>query len=98
MESVYYYEDTKNKDVLAILEDDFFKRIGYTVRDCKHMGSQRNGSFLYIKGRPEDIDNAEKMFESLNLLKLGGEEAELITAAFVEEEESAACGIGMIFG
>ncbi|MCX9083775.1 MAG: hypothetical protein OIN87_03130 [Candidatus Methanoperedens sp.] len=98
MESVYYYEDTKNKDVLAILEDDFFKRTGYTVRECKLMGSQRKGSFLYIKGSPEDIDRAEKMMAGLKLLKLEGEENTKITAAFVAEEESAASGMGMIFG
>jgi len=33
MESVYYYEDAKNKDVLTLLDDDFFKRMGYTVRE-----------------------------------------------------------------
>jgi len=98
MESVYYYEDVKNKDVLALLEDDFFKRIGYTLRECKLMGSKRLGSFLYFKGSPEDIDRAEKMFEALKLLKLTGEENKIITAAFVAEEESAACGMGMIFG
>ena len=98
MESVYYYEDAKNKDVLPLLDDDFFKRTGYTVRECKLMGSKRIGSFLYIKGSPEDIDRAEKMFEGLKLLKLTGEENTLITAAFVAEEESAACGMGMIFG
>lgn len=98
MESVYYYEDTKNKDVLNILEDDFFKRIGYTVRECKLMGSQRKGSFLYIKGSSEDIEKAEKMFDALKLSKLTGEENKIITDAFVAEEESAASGMGMIFG
>ena len=98
MESVYYYEDAKNKDVLTLLDDDFFKRMGYTVRECKLMGSQRKGSFLYIKASPEDIDRAEKMSESLKLLKLTGEENKIITAAFVAEEESAASGMGMIFG
>jgi hypothetical protein len=98
MESVYYYEDAKNKEVLTILEDDFFKRIGYTVRECKLMGSQRKGSFLYIKGSPEDTGRAEKMLAGLKLLKLAGEENKIIIAAFVAEEESAASGMGMIFG
>jgi hypothetical protein len=98
MESVYYYEDTKNKDVLTLLEDDFFKRMGFTVRECKFMGSQRKGSFLYLKGSPEDNDRAENMLAGLKLLKLAGEENKIITAAFLAEEESAACGMGMIFG
>lgn len=31
MESVYFYEDNVSKDVTKLLEDDFFKRIGYIV-------------------------------------------------------------------
>lgn len=99
MEAVYFYEDSVSKNVLKVLEDDFFKRIGYTVRECcKLLGSERKGYFLYVKANSEDIDRAEKMFEGLGLEKLSGEEKKLVSAAFVAEEESAASGMGMIFG
>ncbi len=99
MESVYFYEDKVSKDVAKVLEDDFFKRIGYTVRECcKLLGSERKGYFLYIKANSEDIDRAEEKFEGVGLEKLTGEEKKLVTAAFVAEEENAASGMGMIFG
>ncbi len=98
MESVYYYEDTINKEISKVLEDDFFKRIGFTVRECDLLGSQRKGYFLYIKASSEDIDRAENKFEGLGLEKLIGEEKKIVTAAFIAEEENAASGMGMIFG
>ena len=98
MESVYYYEDDVSKDILKILDDDFFKRLGYTVRECSLLGSQRKGYFLYIKANSEDIDRAEKKFEGIGLQKLIGEEQKIVTGAFIAEEENAASGMGMIFG
>lgn len=98
MESVYFYEDDVNKDVLKILDDDFFKRIGFTVRECNLLGSERKGYFLYIKANSEDIDRAETKFVGIGIQKLTGEEKKIVTNAFITEEENAASGMGMIFG
>ncbi len=101
MENVYFYEDRVSKDVKKILEseeDDFFKRIGFTVRECDLLGSDRKGYFLYLKANSEKLDRAEKKLEGLGIQKLTGEEQKLITRAFIAEEENAASGMGMIFG
>ncbi len=101
MENVYFYEDKVAKDVKKILEseeDDFFKRIGFTVRECKLLGSDRKGYFLYLKANSEELDRAEKKLDGLGLQKLMGEEKKVITKAFIDEEENAANGMGMIFG
>ena len=98
MESVYFYEDNVNQDISKILEDDFFKRIGFTIRECNLLGSERKGNFLYIKANSEDIDRAEEKFVGVGLKKLIGDEKKEVTAAFIAEEENAASGMGMIFG
>jgi hypothetical protein len=101
MENVYFYEDKVSKDVKKILEseeDDFFKRIGFTVRECDLLGSDRKGYFLYLKANSEKLDRAEKKLEGLGIQKLTGEEQKLIIRAFIAEEENAASGMGMIFG
>ena len=98
MESVYFYEDSVSKDILKILEDDFFKRIGFTIRECSLLGSERKGYFLYIKANSEDIERADNKFEGAGLSKLVGEEKKIVTNAFIAEEENAASGMGMIFG
>ncbi len=101
MENVYYYEDKVSNEVKKILEseeDDFFKRIGFTVRECSLLGSDRKGYFLYLKANSEELDRAEKKLDGLGLQKLTGEEKKIVTAAFIAEEENAASGMGMIFG
>ncbi len=98
MESVYFYEDKVSKDMAKVLEDDFFKRIGYTVRECKLLGSERKGYFLYIKANSEEIDRAEEKFEGVGVEKLTGEEKKIVTEAFIAEAENAASGMGMMFG
>jgi len=101
MENVYFYEDKVSKDVKKMLEseeDDFFKRLGFTVRECKLLGSERKGYFLYLKANSEQLDRAEKKLEGLGLEKLIGEEKKLVTAAFIAEEDNAASGMGMMFG
>ncbi len=101
MENVYFYDDKVSKDVKKILEseeDDFFKRIGFTVRECNLLGSERKGYFLYLKANSEDLDRAEKKLDGMGLEKLSGEEMKIVTAAFVAEEDNAASGMGMIFG
>ncbi len=101
MENVYFFEDKVAKDVKKILEseeDDFFKRMGFTVRECKLLGSERKGHFLYLKANSEELDRAEKKLDGLGLKKLTGEEKKVITKAFIDEEENAASGMGMIFG
>ncbi len=98
MESVYFYEDKVSKDVAKALEDDFFKRVGYTVRECRLLGSKRKGYFLYIKANSENTDRAEEKLEGCGITKLMGEEKKIVTAAFIAEEENAASGMGMIFG
>ncbi|GFO98056.1 hypothetical protein ig2599ANME_2271 [groundwater metagenome] len=101
MENVYFYEDKVSKDVKKILEseeDDFFKRIGFTVRECNLLGSDRKGYFLYLKANSEELDRAEKKLDGMGLEKLTGEEKKIVTAAFIAEEENAASGMGMIFG
>ena len=101
MENVYFYEEKVSKDVKKILEseeDDFFKRIGFTVRECNLLGSDRKGYFLYLKASSEELDRAEKKLEGLKFEKLKGEENNTITAAFKAEEDNAASGMGMIFG
>jgi hypothetical protein len=101
MENVYFYEDKVAKDVKKILEseeDDFFKRMGFTVRECNLLGSQRRGYFLYLKANSEQLERAEKKLDGLGLQKLTGEEKKIVTAAFIAEEDNAASGMGMIFG
>ncbi|HIH43674.1 MAG TPA: hypothetical protein HA257_00910 [Candidatus Methanoperedenaceae archaeon] len=98
MENVYFYDEKASKDITKLLEDDYFKRLGYIVRECRLLGSQRKGCFLYIKGQSENLDRAEEMLKKIGIEKLAGEEKKVIVKAILEEEDAAAQGMGLIFG
>jgi uncharacterized membrane protein len=102
MEVVYFYDPKFKKDVDALLEDEFFKRLGASVRDASLMGTKRKeGFYLYIKAEnPEKMKTAEsKIVESkIALTKLSGEEEKQVLDAIHAEEEAAASGMGAIFG
>ncbi len=98
MESIYFYEDDVAKEVAKALEDDFFKRLGYIVRECRLLGSERKGYFLYLKANSEELDRVEEKLQGLGLEKIIGAEKKVIADAIVAEQENAASGMGMIFG
>ena len=48
MELVYIYPMDKSKDMQKMLDEEFWKRLGPTVRECKAMGLDKEGMSLYI--------------------------------------------------
>ncbi|MDD2665688.1 MAG: hypothetical protein PHI74_00740 [Methanocellales archaeon] len=81
-----------------VLENDLLKRTGYTVRECKLLESDRKGYFLYISGTPKKLKEISELFADLPIEKLIGREAKQIIKKIQAEEDSAATGMGMIFG
>jgi len=53
MELVYIYPMDKSKDMQKMLDEEFWKRLGPTVRDCKAMGLDKDGMCIYIKAKDE---------------------------------------------
>ncbi len=102
MEAVYYFEDKAKKDVEKLEGDEFFKRLGVTDREAKLMGTKRtSGYYLYVKAESADKFKIaeEKIAESkLPLTKISGEEEKAVIDAIKREEDSAAEGMGAIFG
>ena len=55
MELVYIYPMDKSKDMQKMLDEEFWKRLGPTVRDCKAMGLDKDGMCIYIKVKDDVI-------------------------------------------
>jgi GT2 family glycosyltransferase len=49
MELIYAYGTESDKDMKKLMDEEFFKRLGPTVRECKHMGLEKEGFCMYIK-------------------------------------------------
>lgn len=98
MELVYTYGMEDEKTMKKLLDEEFFKRLGPTVRDCKTMGFDKAGSCIYIKAKDETALEAKKILADSPAKELKGEEGEKLIKAFKDEAEAAEAGMGAIFG
>jgi len=98
MELVYTYPMDSSKDMLKMLEEEFWKRLGPTVRECKAMGMDKEGICLYIKAKDELAAEAAKLLAETAAKEMKGEEGEKLLRAFREEAEAAEAGMGAMFG
>jgi len=98
MELVYTYGMDSDKAMKKMLDEDFWKRLGPTVRECKAMGLDKEGICIYIKARDELAQEAQKLLAESAAKELKGEEAESLLKAFRDEADAAEAGMGAIFG
>ena len=98
MELVYIYEMESDKAMKKMLDEEFWKRLGPTVRECKAMGLDKDGICLYIKAKDELALEAKKLLAETPAKELKGEEGEKLIKAFQDEAEAAEAGMGAMFG
>jgi hypothetical protein len=98
VELVYTYAMESSNDMQKMMDEEFWKRLGPTVRDCKAMGLEKDGMCLYIKARDELVQEAQKLLADTPAKVLLGEEGEMLLKAFRDEAEAAEAGMGAMFG
>jgi hypothetical protein len=98
MELVYTYAMESSNDMQKMMDEEFWKRLGPTVRECKAMGLEKEGMCLYIKAKDELAAEARKLLADTAAKELKGEEAEMLLKAFRDEAEAAEAGMGAMFG
>lgn len=98
MESVYIFDKKIEKDVIKILKDDEFMRVSYINRESDTLRNGKECHILYINANEEETGSIEEKFKELGVDKITGAEEKEIIGTIKAEEESAASGMGMIFG
>jgi hypothetical protein len=98
VELVYTYAMESSNDMQKMMDEEFWKRLGPTVRECKAMGLEKDGMCLYIKARDELVQEAQKLLADTAAKVLLGEEGETLLKAFRDESEAAEAGMGAMFG
>ncbi|VVB72503.1 Uncharacterised protein [uncultured archaeon] len=98
MELVYTYGMDSDKAMKKMFDEEFWKRLGPTVRECKSMGQNLDGMCIYIKARDELALEAKKLLAETRAKELKGEDAEMLLKAFRDEAEAAEAGMGAMFG
>ncbi|MDD1749276.1 MAG: hypothetical protein LUO89_05305 [Methanothrix sp.] len=98
MELVYTYSMESSKDMQKMMDEEFWKRLGPTVRECKAMGLEKEGMCLYIKAKDELAEEARKLLADTAAKEQKGEDGEMLLKAFRDEAEAAEAGMGAMFG
>ncbi len=98
MELVYVYPMESSKDMTKMLDEEFWKRLGPTVRECKAMGLDKSGMCLYIKAKDELALEAKKLLADTAAKEETGDDGEKLLKAFRDEAEAAEAGMGAMFG
>ena len=109
MINVYKIPSEKKQEVKTALEApdkmegekkviNEFARNGYELRDAAGLSLQEEAAYLYIKAEQEFFEKNEKQIMIDDVKKLEGEELSKIKKLFEDQAESAASGVGAIFG
>ena len=97
----YVIYEVKTEEVGKInqmLKDDIVSRQSILTRDASSLGLDKEVSFVKIEGSEEGLKKAEEIAKELNFKKLDKKESDDINKKIIEQEDSAADGMGMIFG
>ena len=81
-----------------LARDDLVSRQSILTRDAAALGIDKDVFYMKIDGSEEGIKRAEELAKEFEFVKLDEKEAEEVNKKIKEEEESAADGMGMIFG
>ena len=81
-----------------LIKEDIISRQSILTRDAKALNIDKDVSYVKIEGSEDAIKKAEELAEELEFKKLDEKEASEINDKIREQEDSAADGMGMIFG
>lgn len=97
----YVIFEVKTENIAKIndlLKDDLVSRQSILTRDSSSLNIDKDVSYLKIEGSEDGVKKAEELAKEFEFKKLSVKEAEEINKKIEEQEDSAADGMGMIFG
>jgi hypothetical protein len=92
--------EVKSEDagkINKITKDDLVSRQSILTRDSSSLNIDGEVLFVKIEGSEAGIKRAEELAKELNFKKLDEKKTKEINDKIIEQEDSAASGMGMIF-
>ena len=97
----YVIFEIKTEDVGKInqmLKDDLVSRQSILTRDASSLSIDKDVSYVKIEGSEEGLKKAGEIAKNLKFKKLNKKKSGEVNKKIEEQEDSAADGMGMIFG
>lgn len=95
---IFEVKSENSGKINKLIKDDLVSRQSILTRDSNSLDIKGDYSYVKIEGSKEGIKRAEELAKELELKKLDEKKAKKINEKIEEQEDSAASGIGMIFG
>lgn len=80
-----------------MIKDDLISRQSILTRDASSLDIKEDASYVKIEGSDAGLKRAKELAKELELKKLDDKKAKKINDKILEQEDSAASGMGMIF-
>jgi len=80
-----------------VINDDLVSRQSILTRDSSSLDIKGDVLFLKIEGSKEGLKRAEELAKEHSFKKLDEKKAKEVNEKIIEQEDSAASGMGMIF-
>ena len=96
----YVIFEVKSEEVGKInklTKDDLVSRQSILTRDSSSLNMEGEFSYVKVEGSDDGVKRAEELAKELELKKLNEKKAKEINDKILEQEDSAASGMGMIF-
>lgn len=100
IEVAYIVLEVKSENVGKIdtlLKDDLVSRQSILTRDAGSLDIKENVFYVKIEGSEQGLKRTLELAKELDFKKLADKKAEKINKKIIEQEDSAASGMGMIF-
>jgi uncharacterized protein YwgA len=97
----YVIFEVKSEDsgkINKFMKDDLISRQSILTRDASALNIDKDVTFLKIDGSEDGLKRAKELAEEMKFTKLDEKEASEVNEKIAEQEDSAADGMGMIFG
>ena len=97
----YVIFEVKTEEVGKInqmLKDDLVSRQSILTRDASSLSIDKDVSYVKIEGSKEGLKKAGEIAKDLKFKKLSKKKSGEVNKKIEEQEDSAADGMGMIFG
>lgn len=85
-------------NINKFMKDDLISRQSILTRDASALNIDKDVTYLKIDGSEQGLKRAEEVAEEMEFAKLDEKEAAEVNEKIAEQEDSAADGMGMIFG
>ena len=95
---IFEVKSDNTGNINKFIKDDLISRQSILTRDASALNIDQDVTYVKIEGSDEGIARAKDVAEELEFKLLDEKEAAEVNGKIAEQEDSAADGMGMIFG